>query len=177
MKLKNFLLLVVGGGALLCGGSFAGLTVLGINLGAVFTSTDAPTPRPGQQAQQNKAPQAAVRTVKPSPEPAPTGQAQVAPKPGGVLRASDEAVMRYGGQDLGTSKKKDVSKGKPYKINVYQDDGNATANRAKVDLDRDDKWDEKWTFDGDSIQRKVAPADDENYTEVTLWTGTEWVAE
>lgn len=37
---------------------------------------------------------------------------------------------------------KDATKEKPYKANLYSDDG-ARWNHAKVDLDRDDKDDEK----------------------------------
>lgn len=74
-------------------------------------------------------------------------------------------------------KKKDITKGRPYKINLYQDAGKNSVNRAKVDLDRDDKWDEKWTFDGSNISRKVAPAADESYSESYVWNGAEWVNE
>jgi hypothetical protein len=49
-------------------------------------------------------------------------------------------------------------------------------NRAKIDLDRDDKWDEKWTFDGTNISRKVSPNDDEDYSQEYDWNGSEWVA-
>jgi len=70
-------------------------------------------------------------------------------------------------------KVKDATKGKPYKINLYSDDLKVF-NRAKVDLDRDDKWDESWTWKGDSVERQVAPADDETYTEVYVWQGGAW---
>lgn len=89
-------------------------------------------------------------------------------------RPVDVAVMGWRGKDLGSDKKKDVTKGKPFKVNVYQDAGKSTMNRAKLDLDRDDKFDEKWTFDGDDISRQVAPADDENYTESYVWDGEAW---
>jgi multidrug efflux pump subunit AcrA (membrane-fusion protein) len=92
-------------------------------------------------------------------------------------REVDRAVMKWAGRDLGGSKKKDVTKGKPYKVNLYQDDGHTAMNRAKVDLDRDDKWDEKWTFDGDDISRQVAPADDEDYSEAYVWSGDSWAAQ
>jgi guanyl-specific ribonuclease Sa len=69
---------------------------------------------------------------------------------------------------------KDGTKGKPYKINLYSDDG-ARFNRAKVDLDRDDKWDESWTFKPDgSTERQVSPADDEKYTELWTLEGGTW---
>ena len=96
------------------------------------------------------------------------------PAPAAGLSAVETAAMAYQGKDIGSSKLKDVTKGKPYKINVYQDDGNATANRLKIDLDRDDKWDEKWTFDGDGVSRKVASQDDEAYDVEQVWTGTGW---
>lgn len=63
------------------------------------------------------------------------------------------------------AKIKDASKGRPFKINLYSDDGQRF-NRAKVDLDRDDKWDEKWDFgDGGAVERQVSVADDEQYGE------------
>ena len=93
-----------------------------------------------------------------------------------TAREADRTVSSYVGKDLGSDKRKDVSAGKPYKINVYQDAGNPTANRAKLALDRDEKWDEKFTFDGTSVERQVAPADDENYTQAWRWDGSGWVA-
>jgi hypothetical protein len=89
-------------------------------------------------------------------------------------REVDGVVLGYRGRALGSDKLKDVTAGRPYKVNVYQDAGKATANRAKVDLDRDDKWDEKFTFDGDRVERQVAPQDDENYSETWLWDGSGW---
>jgi hypothetical protein len=72
-------------------------------------------------------------------------------------------------------KVKDATKGRPFKINLYSDDGKRF-NRAKVDLDRDDKWDESWTLGADgSTERKVSPADDETYTEVHVLDGDRWV--
>jgi hypothetical protein len=90
------------------------------------------------------------------------------------LREVDRALLGWKGKNLGGNKKKDVTTGRPYKVNLYQDSGQSVMNRAKIDLDRDDKWDEKWTFDGDQIARKVAPNDDENYTLSFDWTGTDW---
>ena len=90
-------------------------------------------------------------------------------------RPVDAVVAGMLGKNLGTSKRKDVTRGKPYKVNVYQDDGHTVANRAKVDLDRDDKWDEKWTFADGTISRKVAPNDDEDYTVEQFWQGGDWL--
>ena len=69
---------------------------------------------------------------------------------------------------------KDATKGQAFKINLYAD-GGQRFNRAKVDLDRDDKWDESWTFkSATDIERQVAPADDEHYTEVYVATDGAW---
>jgi hypothetical protein len=91
-------------------------------------------------------------------------------------RPVDAALMTWRGKAIGSDKLKDVTQGQPYKINVYQDAGSPTANRAKIDLDRDDKWDEKITFTSDGVQREVAPADDEVYTKTYLWKDGAWVA-
>lgn len=170
MKLKNFLALA-GVGLLGVGGlSCAGLSWLGQQLperpeptAIVAAPVAAPAPMP---------PPSPVAAPVAAPVPAPAAPAV----PAGLTDVQ-QAVWAYRGRDLGSSKLKDVSKGRPYKINVYQDDGNPTANRAKVDLDRDDKWDEKWTFDGPTVQRKIAPADDEDYTETVVWDGAAWVPE
>ncbi|MEZ4472387.1 MAG: hypothetical protein R3F60_16640 [bacterium] len=47
-------------------------------------------------------------------------------------------------------------------------------NRLKIDLDRDEKWDEKWTVKDGAIQRDIAPADDERYTQTLWWSGSSW---
>ena len=85
----------------------------------------------------------------------------------------DVALLKWVGKDLGTTKIKDTTKGQPFKINVYQDAGNPTANRAKIDLDRDDKWDIKVTFE-EPPSRQVAPNDDENYSQTQTWSGQGW---
>ena len=72
-----------------------------------------------------------------------------------------------------TAKVKDATKGKPYKINLYADDGQRFG-RAKVDLDRDDRWDESWTWKDESVERQVSPNDDENYTQIWVLSGEAW---
>ncbi len=64
------------------------------------------------------------------------------------------------GRPASSEKIKDGLRG-PVKVNVYAEKGVWT--RAKVDLDRDEKWDEKWSLSGTAIMRQVAPADDERY--------------
>jgi len=166
LKLKTFL--VAGGASVL-------LTLGGLAAFIVMRRPEPPpivatiTPATASATPATATP-ATARPARIAPASQPTPSAA-----GDLSRPQDTDVMRFVGQDLGSKKRKDVTSGKAYKVNVYQDDGKTSANRAKVDLDRDDKWDEKWTFDDDgSITRKVAPRDDEDYTEVWQWTGDAW---
>jgi hypothetical protein len=104
-----------------------------------------------------------------------TGNTQNTPQP---LAAADangvDGAMEQALRQSVRDKIKDAIKGRAFKINLYSDDG-ARWNRAKVDLDRDDKWDEKWTFKPDgSVEKQVAPQDDENYTETFVRTDGQW---
>ncbi len=161
MKLKTFLVLVGTGVVLVAAACVGGSILFG---GAVVSEVDMEPP-------QRSAPEPVAAAPAPAPQAPPSATPKPAPAAG---RPVDRVVLGYQGRDLGTKKRKDVTKGKPFKVNVYQDDGHATANRAKADLDRDDRWDEKFTFDGDEITRKVSPADDEDYSESFRWNGSDW---
>ena len=91
------------------------------------------------------------------------------------MRPEDVTALEYRGRDIGSDKLKDVSKGRSFKVNVYQDAGHTTANRVKIDLDRDDKWDEKIDFKPEGVIRQVAPNDDENYTQTYRLIDGAWV--
>lgn len=171
VKLKNFLLVA---------GALGAAGIVGLYV-AFSGGSDSPT----QTA-------SAMPAIRPDTEPAaPAMQAVAAPSAqpaqpaqpaagagASAMRPADEMMFSYRGKALGDGKRKDASPGKPFKINLYQDAGHSQINRAKLDLDRDEKWDEKWTFDGDRVSRKVAPNDDENYTESYVWDGTaSWVKE
>jgi type II secretory pathway pseudopilin PulG len=111
---------------------------------------------------------AATPTTDPTP-PTPTDSKITSP------RDCDTEMLRLIASAAVEEKIKDATKGKPYKINLYSDD-KVRWNRAKIDLDRDDKFDEKWDFkSGDVIERQVAPADDEMYTESYVLTAGAWV--
>lgn len=85
---------------------------------------------------------------------------------GAGMRPVDEVVMGLL-ERKGSDKVKDPYPDKPYKIEVKRT-GPAEV-RVKLDLDRDGKWDEKWTVTsgakGTGVKRHVAPADDESYSE------------
>lgn len=164
MKLNNFILLA----AALTAGliAFAWFSFSGDEAGP--RTTPAPVTRP-------EVPPPVTQAEVPPPTTPPPAVEPPAPAEGGTPpRQVDRITLGFRGKDLRTDKWKDATKGEPYKVNLYQDPGFATTNRAKLDLDRDDKWDEKWTFDGENVVREVAPADDEKYTERYSWTGEAW---
>ncbi len=173
MKRKHFFLLAGLATVLVVGGLLATGVVGGLFLATTEAESVKPTARPAAQPAVNPA----FAPQSPSPAVAPDNPGKPPTINGPSERDVDKDVMRWAGKDLGSKKLKDVTKGRPYKVNVYQDSGNSTMNRAKVDLNRNDKWDEKWTFDGSNISRKVAPADDENYSETYVWNGSAWTKE
>jgi hypothetical protein len=107
------------------------------------------------------------------PKPATETKDEPEASPPSSLPELDQAILRSLKRPLPGGKLKDAVKVGGAKVNLYADSGN-TANRAKVDLDRDEKWDQKWTIKGGSIERKVAPNDDENYTRVEVFQDGKW---
>jgi hypothetical protein len=75
-----------------------------------------------------------------------------------------------------TDKVKDAFPRESFKVNIYRDQGHATWNRLKVDLDRDEQDDEKWTLEnGMPAKRQVSTNDDGNYDHEYRWQGGKWV--
>ena len=150
MRLNTFLAMLAAGGAV-CG---AGWMILG---SIFFPEPEVPEVPDEPAVAEHSSP--------------PSGTTSSSSSTASSTDSHEVVVMGFVGQDIGASKRKDVTTGRAFKVNVYQDDGHSTVNRAKVDLDRDDKWDEKWTFDGATITRQIAPADDETYTTTQFWDG------
>jgi hypothetical protein len=48
-------------------------------------------------------------------------------------------------------------------------------NRVKLDFNNNKRYEEKWDFKPDTVKRRVAPNDDENYTEEYRLQGETWV--
>jgi guanyl-specific ribonuclease Sa len=109
----------------------------------------------------------------PTPKSAPTSTATTAAGAAGGLRAVDNDVLALVAKTPVADKVKDATRGKPYKVNLYSDD-KKVYNRAKIDLDRDDKWDESWTWKGSQIERQVSPSDNEQFTEVWILSAGAW---
>ena len=94
---------------------------------------------------------------------------------GDALRPMDDEVLALARAGISGDRVKDATAGKPYKVSLYRDAGQTGVNRLKIDLDRDDKWDEKWSIEGETVKRQVAPADDEKYSEEYRLRGGAWV--
>ena len=155
MRLRTFLILAAVG-SVICGGGV--VLVSGGTLVALQGSSPPAAP-----------PEAASAL----PSPPPSASAAATPS----ARPWDSLILSRNGQDLRSDKIKDASKSESYKVNLYQDAGFSVMNRAKVDYDRDEKWDEKWTFAPDgSIELEVAPNDDENYTQTLVYRVCSWIA-
>ncbi len=87
-----------------------------------------------------------------------------------LLRLYEQSQARKSAARAKAPKIKDVFPDRSYKVNLYEEDG--LLARAKIDLNRNGKWDEKWTFAPGSggagdpvVKRQVSPSDDDtNYT-------------
>lgn len=95
-----------------------------------------------------------------------TGQTTASGKKLFAMRPFDEEIIRLFEQTPSSDKVKDATPNRPYKVNLYAEGGKYV--RAKVDLNRNDKWDEKWSFDEKGSERmykrQVSPTDDDqNY--------------
>jgi len=154
MKLRNFLLLAAGG---------------------VITASYLACNKSSEPAKEKEhiamPPPPAIDAAAPPP-----ADAAVAAAPHADLlpRPYDPEALAWRTKSLSAGKGKDVSKGRPFKINVYQDAGSKTVDRVKVDANRNNKFDDKITFKANQITLEHAPADDENYTEKYLWNGAGW---
>jgi hypothetical protein len=158
MKLRNFLLLVVlvGGGAITA------------SYMACSKSSEPAKTKDEHIAMPPPADAAVAAAPVAIPAPPPTPHADLLPRP------YDAEVLAWRGKPLAAGKGKDVSKGHPFKINVYQDAGSKTVDRVKVDANRNNKFDDKITFKSNEVTLEHAPADDEKYTEKYVWNGAGW---
>jgi hypothetical protein len=157
MKLSHFLALL------------AAFGIAGVFLLAKACKSNEPPPKPTEVAQ--PLPTRPPPPREPEPEPRPRSHQEMAARP------YDAEVIAWSKKSISGDKVKDASKGKSYKINLYKDAGHSTVNRAKVDVNRNDKFDEKFTFEPGKITLEIAPADDEKYTKTYHWTGSAWLPE
>lgn len=117
-----------------------------------------------------------INEVPPAPPPAPVEKP--APlEPVDEMRPVDLAVISYLERPMPAPLIEDVSRGKPFRIDLVSESGRVY--RALVDLDRDGKFDERWRlFDPEAkqfiVEREVSPDDDERYSEAFRWDGRRW---
>ncbi len=110
-----------------------------------------------------------------TPTPAPSST----PTPSNTgLRREDQMIIDYlSRQSTATTDKiKDAFPRESFKVNIYRDGSGPTWTRLKLDLDRDNKDDEKWTLaNGQPDKRQVSTRDDEQYDREYRWRGGQWV--
>ncbi|MBI5493677.1 MAG: hypothetical protein HY904_01545 [Deltaproteobacteria bacterium] len=152
MKFRTFRLAVVGGGLLAAAGLVG------------FCATRPASSQPPKQIKP------APQVLAPAPRPLAVAPAAPAAAPGEAAHVA--YLVRTLGQAAGSDKQKDALGGAGAKVNLYAENGRWA--RAKVDLNRNEKWDEKWELDGTAVKREVAPADDEAYSVSSTWNGTAW---
>lgn len=158
----------------------AALVIVG---GGLYLGKRAPAKTPPAAAEATRAPQPTATPPPPPPPPPPVRAAAPAADaaPRGArgdriaLRDVDRELLRIYEQSQKSAggakapKVKDVFPDRPYKVNLYEEGG--VLARAKIDLNRNGKWDEKWTFAPGSdaaspvVKRQVSPTDDDtNYS-------------
>jgi hypothetical protein len=164
MKLRNFLLMVVLVGA-------GGVTV---SYMACSKKHDDPkiTNDDRNMTKPSVPPVTDIRPAVPPPTPMP--DAAVAASSDLAARAYDADVLAWRTKTAPKGKIKDAAPKASYKLDLYQDAGKSTIDRAKLDANRNGKWDDKYTFDGETITLEHAPGDDEKYTEKYHWNGSGW---
>lgn len=153
---------------------------------AVARNRPAPAPEPAapKAAPAKQAPVPAV-PASTAPQPAaaavsavPASAAPATTAEGEPLRPMDREILDRVAKGISGDKAKDAVPGRPWKVNLYRDPGDAGVSRAKIDLNRNERWEEKWTFEskgGQSVvKRQVAPADDEKYTVEYRLDGDHW---
>ncbi len=157
----------------------AGLAVAGLGgvIGAATCckkeqATDAPLAKKEEPVQAKPEKTAEKPVEKPTAEATPSADTA-------ELRPMDQQILDLLAKDASTDKLKDAFPGKPFKANIYRDGGGTKFNRVKLDLNRNEKWDEKWSVETEGgkeiIKRQVAPADDEKYTHDYRLIGGKWV--
>jgi hypothetical protein len=159
MKLRNFLLLVV---------------LVGVGAVSVSYMACSKHDEPKVADKPMVPPVTDIKPAVPPPTPLATPDAAVAATADLAARPYDADVLAWRSKTAPKGKIKDAAPKASYKLDLYQDAGKSTIDRAKLDANRNGKWDDKYTFDGDTITLEHAPADDEKYTEKYHWNGSGW---
>lgn len=93
------------------------------------------------------------------------------------LRSVDLKIASKLALPITEDKIKDAFPTEPYKVNFIREGSDKSWSRIKIDLNRNDKWDEKWDLaDGKLLKRQVSSKDDENYDQTFIWKDSKWEA-
>ena len=98
------------------------------------------------------------------------------PAENGAVRQVDRLILQYlATHPTPTDKAKDVLPHERVKVNLYRDGTAPYWSRLKIDLNRNDRDDEKWTLrDGKPWKRQVSTQDNEHYDQEYLWHNDHW---
>ncbi len=188
MKYNTFRNTLLAGGALALVGGFLYATTFKpapkVTVSSPVVSVPDTLPVNSEKAPQTTAGNIGARTAgadvptsRPLVAPPEVSKQQASGKIKTPLRELDRELLKIAtqAQAAKASKGKDVFPDRPYKVNLYVEEGRVV--RAKVDLNRNNKWDEKWSFEPDGdIKRQVSPEDDDtNYTLNYKVAGDSWV--
>ena len=126
------------------------------------------------QRDSNKNQPPVARTT-PTPDSSPASTP--VPSNNGLRREDQMIIDLLNKQSTATSDKiKDAFPKEKFKVNIYRDGSGSTWTRLKLDLDRDEKDDEKWTLSaGQPDKRQVSTRDDGQYDREYRWRGGQWV--
>lgn len=94
------------------------------------------------------------------------------------LRREDRLIINFLNthQAATEGKLKDIFPGEKFKVNLYRDGDSSSWTRLKIDLNRNNKDDEKWTLNnGLPSKRSVSSRDDEQYDQKYAWAGDHWI--
>jgi hypothetical protein len=165
MKYRTFRNIAVSG-LLIAGGTVAAV-------GAMKFKEADPAPEPTPSDEELKA---VIRQLIPPTPAAATTQSDTGSGTTGDaagLRPVDRAALELLARPVTEARIKDGTRGKPYKVSVYSDDRKRW-NRLKIDLERDETWDESWTIHADGAVERRAPADGPNRQIFRLVGKTSW---
>ena len=167
MRFKTFRTILIGG-----------LAVAGLG-GLLAASTCCKKDDSGAQTTKVDAGKQPATTPKTTPTTTAPATETAVPADALALRPMDQKILDLLDKPASGDKLKDAAAGQPWKVNLYREGSATKWNRAKIDLNRNERWDEKWSVETDNgqevIKRQVAPADDEKYTEEYRLQAGKWV--
>ena len=93
----------------------------------------------------------------------------------GVRAQAEIWLLTQQGRTLRLPLERDAREGVSWYVDLYQEDGASTITGAHLDLDRDGRADQRWTYEGEErVLREVSSGDDELYDQVWEWSDEGW---